>query len=77
MEDECMVEAIRREKEIGLDVLTDGELRRRNYQAGCVPRENYDHAFDQQHWDNCLVELDSGLVFRQISIIDSRLQELT
>lgn len=36
MEDEFIVEAIRRQKEIGLDVLTDGELRRRNFMSDFV-----------------------------------------
>jgi 5-methyltetrahydropteroyltriglutamate--homocysteine methyltransferase len=36
VEDECIVEAIRRQKEIGLDVLTDGELRRRNFMSDLI-----------------------------------------
>jgi 5-methyltetrahydropteroyltriglutamate--homocysteine methyltransferase len=36
MEDEFILEAIRRQKEIGLDVLTDGELRRRNFMSDFV-----------------------------------------
>jgi 5-methyltetrahydropteroyltriglutamate--homocysteine methyltransferase len=36
IEDECIVEAIRREKEIGLDVLSDGELRRRNFMSDLI-----------------------------------------
>ena len=36
MEDEFIVDAIRRQKEIGLDVLTDGELRRRNFMSDFV-----------------------------------------
>lgn len=31
-----MLEAIRRQKEIGLDILTDGELRRRNFMSDFV-----------------------------------------
>lgn len=36
IEDECILEAIHRQKEIGLDVLTDGELRRRNFMSDFV-----------------------------------------
>jgi 5-methyltetrahydropteroyltriglutamate--homocysteine methyltransferase len=36
IEDECIIEVIRRQKEIGLDVLTDGELRRRNFMSDFV-----------------------------------------
>lgn len=36
MEDEFILESIRRQKEIGLDVLTDGELRRRNFMSDFV-----------------------------------------
>ena len=36
IEDECIIEVIRRQKEIGLDILTDGELRRRNFMSDFV-----------------------------------------
>jgi 5-methyltetrahydropteroyltriglutamate--homocysteine methyltransferase len=36
IEDQCIVEAIRYQKGIGLDVLTDGELRRRNFMSDFV-----------------------------------------
>jgi len=36
IEDQFIVEAIRRQKEIGLDVVTDGELRRRNFMSDFV-----------------------------------------
>ena len=36
IEDECIIDAIRRQTEIGLDVLTDGELRRRNFMSDFV-----------------------------------------
>ncbi len=36
IEDEFIVDAIRHQKEIGLDVLTDGELRRRNFMSDFV-----------------------------------------
>ena len=36
IEDEFILEAIRRQKEIGLDVVTDGELRRRNFMSDFV-----------------------------------------
>lgn len=36
LEDECIIEVIRHQREIGLDVLTDGELRRRNFMSDFV-----------------------------------------
>jgi 5-methyltetrahydropteroyltriglutamate--homocysteine methyltransferase len=36
IEDEFIVEAIRRQKEVGLNVITDGELRRRNFMSDFV-----------------------------------------
>jgi 5-methyltetrahydropteroyltriglutamate--homocysteine methyltransferase len=35
-EDECILQAIRRQQELGLDVLTDGELRRSNFMSDFI-----------------------------------------
>ena len=75
IQDECIIEVIRRQREIGLDVLTDGELRRRNFMSDFVDAVA---GFDTENavarsW---LGHGTSGSVSRVTGIVTSKLKQI-
>jgi len=75
IEDEFILEAIRRQKEIGLDILTDGELRRRNFMSDFVDAVA---GFDTEKavsrsWSG---QATSGSVSSVTGIVTSKLQQM-
>src|SRR5215471_3259082 len=75
IQDECIIEVIRRQREIGLDVLTDGELRRRNFMSDFVDAVA---GFDTENavarsW---LGDGTSGSVSRVTGIVTSKLKQI-
>lgn len=74
IEDEFIVEAIRRQKDVGLDVVTDGELRRRNFMSDFLDAVS---GFDTRKavarsWSG----QGSGSVSTVTGIVTSRLQRI-
>ncbi|HXJ91210.1 MAG TPA: methionine synthase [Candidatus Binatia bacterium] len=76
IEDECILEAIRRQNEIGLDILTDGELRRRNFMSDFLDAvAGFDTAKAvSRSWSG---QAASGSVSSVTGVVTSKLRQMT
>ncbi|HTT24683.1 MAG TPA: cobalamin-independent methionine synthase II family protein [Candidatus Sulfotelmatobacter sp.] len=76
IEDEFILEAIRRQNDIGLDILTDGELRRRNFMSDFVDAvAGFDTAKAvSRSWSG---HTKSGSVSSVTGVVTSKLRQMT